>query len=347
MTSTNQALYQTAAHWIDSSRKIVIIPHYNPDGDAIGSCLALYNLMDKLGKEVHAISPNEFPDFLNWMKNSEQIIRYNQDKTVADELILQADLIMLVDFSSGKRMNAMEEIVKISPAKKINIDHHPDPEPIADLLFSDTRMSSTSEFIYHFLKGTDHLDKMDSSIASCIYCGIMTDTGGFSHNSSQPQTWEAVAHLLRCGIDKDYIFSKVFQEYSENRMKLLGYCLNEKMVVMPEYHAAYISLTREELEKYQHQLGDTEGFVNIPFTIKGIVFSAFFMEKEDHTKISLRSKGEFDVNAFARKIYIGGGHVNAAGATTSLGIKEAISVFVDQMKRQQTELKESAKKISQ
>lgn len=347
MTSTLNAAYATAAQWIDSSRKIVIIPHYNPDGDAIGSCLALYNLLSKLGKDVQAISPNEFPDFLSWMKNSERIILYNQNKKIADEHILKADLLILVDFSSGKRMQAMEEIVKSSEAKKINIDHHPDPEPISDLLFSDTSMSSTSEFIYHFLEGTGHLELLDEAIASCIYCGIMTDTGGFSHNSSQPKTWEAVAHLLRVGINKDFIFSKVFQEYSENRMKLLGYCLNEKMVVIPEYHTAYISLTQNELQQYQHQLGDTEGFVNIPFTIRGIIFSAFFMEKGDHTKISLRSKGNFDVNAFARKIYTGGGHVNAAGATTPLGLEESIKVFLKQVQQQQAELKESAKKISE
>jgi bifunctional oligoribonuclease and PAP phosphatase NrnA len=338
MTAQYQDAYEKAAHLIESSQKVILIPHYNPDGDAIGSCLALYNLLLKKGKEVYAISPNEYPEFLSWMKNSDQILFYNQQKERLDELISQADLLIMVDFSSGARMQAMESSVMKSKAKKINIDHHPEPEQLADLLFSDTSVSSTSEYIYRFIRETGNLHFMDNHIASCIYCGIMTDTGCFSHNSSQPETWEIVASLLRYNINKDNIFSKVFQEYSEQRMKLLGYCLNEKMVVLPEFHTAFISLTMEELDRYNHQLGDTEGFVNIPFTIQGIIFSAFFMEKSDHTKISLRSKGDFDVNAFARRIYTGGGHRNAAGATSQTGLGECIQAFKDEMHKQEAEL---------
>ncbi|MCF8295218.1 MAG: bifunctional oligoribonuclease/PAP phosphatase NrnA [Bacteroidales bacterium] len=342
MTQEEQTKYKQAADWIAASRKIIIVPHYNPDGDAIGSCLALHNIFLHLGKDVNSIAPNEFPEFLQWMKSTSDILLYTKDKDRADQLLDEADLVIMVDFSSKRRMDKLEDKVLGCQAKKINIDHHPEPEELADLLFSDVSVSSTAELIYRFLKQTDLLSRMDKDIASCIFTGIMTDTGCFSHNSSQPDTFKIISHLLEYGIDKDFIFASVYQDYSENRMRLLGYALSEKMTILPGLHTAYISLSMKELERYEHQLGDTEGFVNYPFSIRGIICTALFIEKEDHIKISLRSRGGFSVNALAREIYIGGGHRNAAGATAYDSLAGSITTFINQLNYHEAELKQTA-----
>lgn len=345
MTNELQDMYRQSAEWIEKAGKIVLVPHYNPDGDAIGSCLALHNLLLAKGKSSIAISPNEFPDFLSWMPGSEQIYLYNRDKTISDLHIVEADLIIMVDFSSKRRLNHLEDAILGASAKKINIDHHPEPDQLADILFSDTSVSSTAELVYRFIEGTGNLGFLNKNIASCIFCGIMTDTGCFSHNSSTPETYDVVSQLLKQGINKDFIFAKVFQDYSEQRMKMLGYTLSKKMVVMPELHTAYLSLTKAEMELYNHQLGDTEGFVNIPFSIRGIICTALFLEKDDHIKISLRSRGDFSVNDLARAIYIGGGHRNAAGATAYTGLDESIETFIRAMRLHQSELQEVAKEV--
>lgn len=345
MTNDLQNNYRQSAEWLEKAENIVLVPHYNPDGDAIGSCLALHNLLLLKEKKSIAISPNEFPEFLSWMPGSESIYLYNRDKQIADQHILAADLIIMVDFSSKRRLNHLEDAILGASAKKINIDHHPEPDQLADILFSDTSVSSTAELIYRFIEGTNNLSYLNKDIASCIFCGIMTDTGCFSHNSSTPETYDVVSQLLRQGINKDFIFAKVFQDYSEQRMKMLGFALSKKMVVVPELHTAYLSLTKAEMDLYNHQLGDTEGFVNIPFSIRGIICTALFLEKEDHIKISLRSRGKYSVNDLARAIYIGGGHRNAAGATAYLSLDESIQVFIQKLKSDQSELQAVAKEV--
>ncbi|HYX09074.1 MAG TPA: bifunctional oligoribonuclease/PAP phosphatase NrnA [Bacteroidales bacterium] len=310
-------------------RKILITTHLNPDGDAIGSVLALYHFLNKLNHEVVVVTPNDFPEFLKWMPGSDNILIYTKRKRTVAELVKKADIIFTLDFNVLNRLGDFEKEIGGAEGLKIMIDHHPDPGDYAKYTFSHTVASSTGELIYHFIKGLSGLDKLDENIATCIYTGIMTDTGSFSYNSSSSETFRIIADLLKFPINKDYIHSSVYDNYSENRMRLMGYCLNKKMIVLKEYNAAFISITSEELKNFNFVIGDTEGFVNLPFSIKGIVFTALFIEKPDHVKLSFRSKGNFSVNDFARSHFEGGGHLNAAGGESKLSLDEAVKKFRD------------------
>lgn len=221
----------------------------------------------------------------------------------------------------------MENFLNNLSTTKILIDHHPDPENFADVIISSTDVSSTSELLYKFLTSLKEASHINKDIAECLYTGIMTDTGSFSYNSSSPDTYYIVSKLIEEGIDKDKIYWKVYDNYSIDRMRLLGYCLNQKLKVFPEYAAAYISITKAELEKYNYEPGDSEGFVNYPLSIKGIVFSVIFIEHEEHIKISFRSKGKFYANHFAMKHFNGGGHRNAAGGYSEKSLNETLRIF--------------------
>ncbi|NJK87557.1 MAG: hypothetical protein HC906_17845 [Bacteroidales bacterium] len=230
--------------------------------------------------------------------------------------------------------------MKESKAYKILIDHHPNPEDFCDFMYSDTSVSSTAELLYYFLLEVGYLNFLDVHSATCIFAGIMTDTGCFSYNSSNPDTYMVVQKMLGYGIEKDSIYYNVYDNFSANRMRLLGYILNEKMEVFPEFNTVLLSLTREEQKKYSFQPGDSEGFVNYPLSIKGIRFSAFFIEKEDHVKLSLRSKGNFSVNEFAGKHFNGGGHHNASGGEVNVSITDALQLFRDLLPKYKNELNE-------
>jgi phosphoesterase RecJ-like protein len=233
----------------------------------------------------------------------------------------------------------LEPIVRKMDCPSLLIDHHPNPCNDATYLISDTSVSSTAELTYECIEKFGWVDKIDRDTGECLYAGIMTDTGCFSFNSSVPRTFEIVASLLNTGIRKDMVYANVYNNYSYNRMKLLGLALKDKLVNMKEYHTAYIALTQDEQKKYHFQPGDTEGFVNYPLSIKGTRFSALFLEKENHTKLSFRSIGDFPANEFAAKYFNGGGHLNAAGGETNLGIQESIDVFVDKLAEYAEKLK--------
>jgi bifunctional oligoribonuclease and PAP phosphatase NrnA len=306
---------------------IAIISHINPDGDAIGSSLALYHYLKKIDKEVTVIMPNDYPDYLKWLPGNKNIQVFTKNKNAATALE-KADLMFFLDFNSPSRAGKTWETVVNSNAFKIIIDHHPRPEDFADIIYSETASSSTAELIYRFIEFAGDSRLIDKDISTCIYAGIMSDTGSFSFNSSQPETYRILTSLLQNGIDKDYIYSMVYDNFSENRLRLLGYCLDKKMVVFPEYNTAYISLSLEEKKLYKYKRGDSEGFVNYPLSITGIDFSVFFMENDDHVKISFRSKGNFDTNAFASNHFGGGGHVNASGGEAKLSLSETINKFI-------------------
>lgn len=310
------------------SKNIVIITHYDSDGDAIGSALGLYIFLKKKHHKVNIVVPNNYPEFLQWLPENNKILIFSKQKKEVVKLIAQAEIIFNIDYNELSRVKDIEPFIRAANITNILIDHHPDPEPYADYIISDTSVSSTAELVFEFinLSGAQHL--LDKSIAECLFTGIMTDTGAFSFNSSLPRTYQIVAELLSLGIDKDKIYSNIYDNFSEHRMKFLGYCLNEKMVIIPEYNTAFISLTKEELKKYKFTPGDSEGFVNYPLSVKGIVFSAIFIEKGALTKISFRSKGNFAVNKFARKYFEGGGHKNAAGGQAELSLDETLKKFV-------------------
>ena len=335
--------FETARKWIDDAQQIVVIPHHNPDGDAIGSALGLYNLLKKYGKETTMISPNDFPEFLYWLPGKDAVVVASDFPEKAKGQIEQADLIIMTDFNDLSRIKNIAPWVQDAKARKILIDHHPEPKQFSDLVFSDTRVSATAELLYHFIVNVGLEGFVDKCIAECLFTGIMTDTGSFSYNSSNPETYIVMGALLKYGIDKDRIHSQVFNNFSHQRMQLLGYCLNEKFVVVPEYRTGFISITQEELDRFQFQPGDTEGFVNYPLSVKGVIFSALFIEKEEHIKLSFRSKGLFAANQFSERHFHGGGHRNAAGGECKLDMDSCLKRFVELLPEYEQELLSSDK----
>lgn len=312
---------------LQQSRKIVITTHTNPDGDAIGSGLALLGYLSKKGHSVDFIIPDPDPAFLHWMPFHEKVIVYKHENEKCSGLIREAELIFCVDFNSLGRLNSAENDFRNSGAKKILIDHHTNPSGDFDLLVSETKTSSTSELIYDFIDLAGDRELIDTAIATCIYAGIITDTGSFSYSCNYEKTYLITADLYRKGIDGEHIHRLVYDTYSENRLRLLGFAISEKLVVLPDFHAAYISLTREELERFHHQIGDTEDIVNYALSIAGINIAALFYEREEIIKVSLRSKGNFSVNDIARSYFNGGGHINAAGANCPMTLQETVDIF--------------------
>lgn len=327
MEQISDTFIQQAGDYIAKAKNILLLSHKNPDGDALGSGLALYQYFKEKGVNANFILPNQLPDYLNWMPNVQKAITYNTQKELALEIINQADLIIMVDFNHQSRLDKMAEIVLESKAPKIMIDHHPNPEQISDLLYSRVSSSSTAEMVFEFIRAINKGEKLSKEIAECLFLGIVTDTGSFSYNSSNPFTFEVVCELLKSGIDKDFIIDKVYNNHSHSRLRLLGYSLNDNMVVLPEYSTAYIYLSKDDLEKYNFEPGDTEGFVNYPLSIKGIVFSAIFIEKDGFTKCSFRSKGTFPANKVSGDHFNGGGHLNAAGGESKASLKNTMDKF--------------------
>lgn len=313
--------------WIENAEKIAILTHTNPDGDAIGSSLGLALALTGLGKDAQVIIPDGLPDFLRWLPGIERSTTFAYKREKAEEIINGAELIFCLDFNDPARLNGIEDLLAKSRARKILIDHHEDPVLFADINICESSKGSVGEMIYLFLDELFGKEVMNQEIATCLYVAIMTDTGNFSYASSYPEIFHVVGDLMQYGIDKNNIYSAVYDSFTEDRMRLQGYCMQEKMRVLSEYNTAYISLTDEELQRFKHRKGDTEGFVNIPFGIKGIRFTALFVEKKDRIKISFRSRGSFPVNRVASEHYRGGGHINAAGGDSFLTMEETLAQF--------------------
>ncbi|MGC9331012.1 MAG: DHH family phosphoesterase [Bacteroidales bacterium] len=324
---------------IKAAKNISIIMHNNPDGDAMGSSQGFYLLLKNMGKKVTVISPNNYPEFLAWMKDHERIIIGNKHKETCLHQLKETNFLIMMDFNVLSRIDWLEPFVRKMSCPSLLIDHHPNPCNDATFTISDTSVSSTSELTYECIEKFGWVDKIDRDTGECLYAGIMTDTGCFSFNSSLPRTFEIVASLLNIGIRKDMVYANVYNNYSYDRMKLLGLALKDKLYHLPEYHTAYIVLTQEEQRQYHFQPGDTESFVNYPLCIKGTMFSCLFLEKENHTKLSFRSIGDFPANEFAAKYFNGGGHLNAAGGETMLGIQESVDLFVDKLTEYADKLK--------
>lgn len=327
MTQITTQFINDSKYCIKNSQKVVILSHKNPDGDAMGSGLALMQYFIEKGIDVDYVLPNNPPAYLNWLPNAESIVNYSADKEKAEKIVNQGDLIFLLDFNHINRLDELGSLVLANNCCKIMIDHHPYPEKIAEYIYSRTSASSTAEMVYEFITGLEQNNEVSKPIAECLFVGIMTDTGNLSYNSSQPFTFEVVGNLLKKGIDKDCIIDRVYNNYSEYRLRLLGHSVNTKLKVLPEYKAAYIYLSRKDLENYKFEQGDTEGFVNYPLSIKGVVFSAIFIEKDGFTKCSFRSKGTFPANKVAGDNFKGGGHLNAAGGEFKGSLKKAIELF--------------------
>ena len=337
-----QAKIDHFTKWFERADKIVIVSHVSPDGDAIGSSLGLAQFLDSQDKTVNVIVPNAFPDFLKWMPGSKDILLYDRYKEFADKLINEADSIRSLDFNSLKRIEEMADSVATSPARKILIDHHLYPEDFCRIVISHPEISSTSELVFRLICRMGYFSDISREGAECIYTGMMTDTGGFTYNSNNREIYFIISELLSKGIDKDDIYRKVYNTYSESRLRLMGYVLSN-MKVYREYNSALISLTKEEQGKFDYIKGDSEGFVNIPLSIKNVRFSCFLREDTERRiiKISLRSVGTFPCNKLAAEFFNGGGHLNASGGEFTGTMAEAKQVFEEALKKYKTLLTEN------
>jgi len=315
-----------------SSENILLICHLNPDGDAIGSQLALYHYLREKNRKVEMISPNYLQEFLKWINGADRINIFIRDREKCKKLIEKADLILMLDFNQPSRMGEAENLVMASGARKVIIDHHLDLDKFADLTISDPSKCSTAELIHELIMLINGGPFLHKDFAEAIYIGIITDTGNFEHGTYNSNTFRIVADLVETGIETSNIIDRIYNNFSTDRMRLLGFALNKKMVVIPEFRTAYISLTRDELNTYYHVKGDTEGFVNLPLSIRGIQFSALFVEKDGFVKISFRSKGNFPVNEFAAKYFSGGGHLNASGGEYPGTLENTVTYFLQILK---------------
>ncbi len=322
---------------ISKAKNISILTHTNPDGDAMGSSLGLYHYLLKKKKNVKVIVPNTFPGFLEWMPASKQSLVFEGNEEKTQKQIAKSDLLFILDFNNYSRLDKLGELLAKSESPKILVDHHREPDTCFDYYFHDEKASSTAELIYDLICGIDPQKMIDKKGATCLYTGIMTDTGTFRFPSTTEKTFQIAAALIKAGADNAAIYNAVYDDYSAERMKLLGHCL-EKLVFLHEYKAAYIAVSEEELRRYDFKKGDTEGVVNQALSVRGIKFSAFFSEREGEIRISFRSKGKFDVNKFSRAHFGGGGHMNAAGGKSIDSLENTVSKFLGILPQYKTDL---------
>ena len=311
---------------INASDNIILCCHRSPDGDAIGSMLCWAEYLKAVGKLPTCIIPDAYPDFLQWLPGTERMMRYDKHAAFMDELIDKADLIFCLDFKSASRTDGMAEKLSTSKAKKILIDHHLNPDLETVLSVSRPEASSTCELVFRLVWQLGEFDKLDRKFAIPVYCGMMTDTGGFTYNSTNPEIFYIISLLLTKKINKDKIYRNVYNNYSESRVRLMGHVLKDKLVVLKPYNATYFSLTREDLKRFNYIKGDAEGLVNIPLQIKGTKLSISLREdteKDNRIWVSLRSVDDFPCNKMAEIYFNGGGHLNAAGGRLECQMEEA------------------------
>ena len=367
-TFFSEAEIKIAQKLINQSNKVAILTHMSPDGDAMGSSLAMRHFLEAQGKHVHVIVPNAFPDFLAWLPKANEDIIYENQREIADAILEQADLVICTDFNEPKRIGSLGDKLLSLSCKKMMIDHHLHPSDFADLVISYPATPSTCELVYRLINHFSPISNSAASnnpspipntpqgvqypidgtpsttqdIATCIYTGMMTDTGNFSFNSNYPEMYTIIGELVAAGANKDAIYNRVFNAYSADRMRLMGYCLYQKMKIFPEYHTALIYLSRKELYRFNFQSGDAEGIVNLPLQIKDIHYSCFMREdkvnptevalagdSKTKIKISLRSQGDRPVNVFAHDIFGGGGHANASGGEYYGPLPDAVKRFLE------------------
>ena len=311
-----------------SPKKIAIIPHRSPDGDAMGSTLGLYHFLLKLNHQPVVIAPNEFPEFLAWLPSSETVLVYENDRVNCTKILNDAELVFTLDFNALHRTGEMEQVLSKLSAPMIMIDHHQLPDSYATFTYSDTSFGSTCEMIYNFISFLNQKSLIDKTIATCLYTGILTDSGGFRFPKTTGTTHRIVAEFIDLGVENTEIPNLLFDNNSYDRLQLLGRAL-QNMKVLFDKKTSYISLSQKELDEFNYVKGDTEGIVNYGLTIKGIVFAAIFIEHRDENiiKISFRSQGDFDVNQFARDHFSGGGHINAAGGKSYDSLANTIKKF--------------------
>lgn len=324
---------------LSTPKEIVVVPHKNPDGDAIGSTLGLYHYLKKHNHNVIVIAPNDYPDFLKWIPGESSILKFESQQVESEARIEKADLIFTLDFNALHRIGDMGSPVEKSSALKIMIDHHQQPDDYAKYMYSDASMSSTCEMVYNFIEMLGDVNKIDADIATCLYVGIMTDTGSFRFKATTSRTHQVIGDLIDKGAENSEIHNNIYDTNSYSRLQLLGRAM-QNLKVVPEFQTAYITLSQDELDEFNFKKGDTEGLVNYALSLKNIIVAAIFIEsKQDQIiKISLRSKGEFSVNEFSRAHFNGGGHTNAAGGRSDINLKETVDKFISILPEYKSEL---------
>lgn len=326
----NEVDIQGVQTLLNTPQNIVIIPHKNPDGDAIGSTLALWHYLQNKQHKAVIIAPNDYPDFLKWMPGESEIIKFDTQSQQAKTLLKEANVIFTLDFNDLSRIGDMEAVVAASEATFVMIDHHQQPSGYAKYIYSDTSMSSTCEMVYNFISFLGDEDQINADMATCMYTGIMTDTGSFRFKATTSTTHRIIANLMDKGAENASIHNAIYDTNSSSRLQLLG-CALKNLVVLEGYNTVYITLTKEELLQHDFKKGDTEGFVNYGLSLKGVKFAAIFIEnlQEPFVKMSLRSKGDFSVNEFARAHFNGGGHTNAAGGRSDVSMEATVKKFTE------------------
>ena len=327
ISENHQTTVAALQRLLDTHPKVVIISHPNPDGDSIGSSLALQNVLRKKGLSVECLVPNHSPGFLSWLPGISELVIIDKNHEYARKVVDDAGLIICVDFNSFSRLKEYHRVFDNHQAKTLLIDHHLEPDRSYDLMFHTHEVSSTSELVYNLLQMLAFGDAIDFDVAVNLYVGIMTDTGSFSYSCNYISTYVVTAELMKHGIDAQQVHNLIYDNFPESRMRLLGHLLRNCMVVKPEFRTAYMFLTLADQKAYNFQVGDAEGIVNYALSIEGIRFAAFFTEKHDKVRLSFRSKGNFSVNLFARTHFEGGGHKNAAGASYFKKLDETIAFF--------------------
>ncbi len=338
-------LVNQVACLLDDAERIVITCHKSPDGDAIGSSLALYHLLASLGKEARVVTPDRPPRSLRSLPGIHDIIPYTQKHDLAAQLFSDADLIFCLDFNSVYRVDRMSDLLRNATARKIMVDHHEHPEPFTAVTISHPEMSSTCVLLYHLICQLGYSEMIDRNIATCIYTGMMTDTGNFSYNSNDPELYFIITRLLETGINKDEIYKQVMNTKKESVLKLISFALAERMIVFPELHTAFIKMSRSDLARYDYEAGDDESLVNQPLSIEGIVYSVYMREDPHQVKVSTRSTGNFRADLLCQNFYNGGGHVNAAGGELKCSLSEAEAVFESTMPTIKEYLKENYRSV--
>jgi phosphoesterase RecJ-like protein len=324
---------------LSEPKTIAITFHQKPDGDAMGSGLALYNFLIQFGHKVTVISPTNWPAFLNWMPGAKNVIDFELHTEKAEEALKQADWLFCLDFNVLSRTKSMEPVIESLKCIKILIDHHQQPQTESfDYGLSDTSKSSTAEMVFDFIVNSGHAEKINSEVSECLYAGVMTDTGSFRFNSTSADVHRMVAKLKESGLDHSQVHENIFDNFLEGRFRFFGNTLLNRMEIFYEYNTALIAIPQKDLIKYSVKTGDTEGLVNFPLSIKGIKLAAVIIDRGDERKSSFRSKGGFDVNTFARKYFNGGGHYNAAGGRNKEPLDEVVAKFKQAIKENKEQL---------
>jgi phosphoesterase RecJ-like protein len=327
---------------IEEAETVVLCCHQNADGDAMGAMLGWASVLQTLGKEPLMVVPDQYPDYLQWLPNTEKIVRYDKRRDYVDTVLKIADLVFCLDFNTPSRTDAMADALCASPAKKVLMDHHPGPDVDTVLCISHPEMSSTCELVFRVVWQLGLFDRLEKHFAVPIYCGMMTDTGGFTYNSNNPELFFIISQLLTKRINKDKIYRNVYHNYSEHRLRMVGHVLCNKLVVDGERHAAYYTLTRQDLKQFHFVKGDAEGLVNMPLQIKGLKLSISLREDSERDNVvwvSLRSVDNFPCNQVAEQFFNGGGHLNASGGRINGtiddavdAVKRALAAFEDMLK---------------